>query len=138
MQFYGRKVLERQGLWQQISAGKECFSCQTTPNNWFTAVHHRETPDRILAGASDTGMVWATEALEALRLGKSVDQAQLPPQDSLRDEVAYAIGALTVGARQAAAARYLSFLATPQAQAAYAKYGFVNATAEELRLKAIP
>jgi ABC-type molybdate transport system substrate-binding protein len=138
MQFYGRKVLERHGLWQHISAGKECYSCQTTPNNWFTSVHHRETPDRILAGTSDTGIVWATEALEALRLGKSVDQVQLPPQDSLRDEVAYAIGALTTGPRQPAAARYLSFLATPQAQAAYAKYGFVNASAEELKLKLIP
>jgi ABC-type molybdate transport system substrate-binding protein len=138
MQFYGRKVLERHGLWQHISGGKECFSCQTTPNNWFTAVHHRETPDRILAGTSDTGIVWATEALEALRLGKSVDQVRLPPEDSLRDEVAYAIGALTAGPRQAAAARYLAFLAAPQAQAAYAKYGFVNATADELKLKPIP
>lgn len=138
MQFYGRKVLERHGLWQHISAGKDCFSCQTTPNNWFTAVHHRETPDRILAGTSDTGIVWATEALEALRLGKSVDQVQLPPQDSLREEVAYAIGALTAGPRQAAAARYLAFLATPQAQTAYANYGFVNGTPQELQLKPIP
>jgi ABC-type molybdate transport system substrate-binding protein len=42
MQFYTRKVLERHGLWQAISGGKECVSCQTTKNNWFTAVHHRE------------------------------------------------------------------------------------------------
>jgi ABC-type molybdate transport system substrate-binding protein len=138
MQFYGRKVLERHGLWQHVSAGKECFSCQTTPNNWFTAVHHRETPDRILAGSSDTGIVWATEALEARRLGKNVDQVTLPPADSLRDDVAYAIGALTTGRRQAAAARYLAFLATPAAQAVYAKYGFVNASREELALKPIP
>jgi len=138
MQFYGRKVLERHGLWQNISAGKECFSCQTTANNWFTAVHHRETPDRVLAGTSDAGIVWATEALEARRLGKSLDEVKLPPQDSLRDEVAYAIGSLAVGARQAAAARYLAFLATPAAHAAYAKYGFVNATPEELTLKPIP
>ena len=80
--------------------------------------------------------IWGGDRLS--RLGKSVDQVQLPPQDSLRDEVAYAIGALTIGPRQAAAARYMAFLATPQAQAAYAKYGFVNATADELRLKAIP
>lgn len=138
MQFYGRKVLERHGLWQHISGGKECYSCQTTANNWFTSVHHRETPDRILAGTSDTGIVWTTEALEARRLGKAVDEVKLPPQDSLRDEVAYAIGAMTAGPRQGAAARYLAFLATPQAQAAYAKYGFVNATSQELTLKPIP
>jgi hypothetical protein len=34
--------------------------------------------------------------------------------------------------------RYLGFLAAPEGQAVYAKYGFVNATAEELKLKPIP
>jgi len=138
MQFYGRKVLERHGLWPHVSGGKECFSCQTTPNNWFTSVHHRETPDRILAGQSDAGIVWMTETIEAQRAGKAIEAVQLPPQDSLRDEVAYAIGALDASPRRAAAMRYLAFLATPQAQAAYAKYGFVNATAEELELRPIP
>lgn len=138
MQFYGRKVLERHNLWSHVSAGKECFSCQTTPNNWFTAVHHRETPERILAGQSDTGIVWMTEAIEAQRDGKAIEAVQLPPQDSLREEVAYAIGPLDSSPRKAAAMRYLAFLATPQAQAAYAKYGFVNATAQELALKPIP
>lgn len=138
MTFYGRKVLERHGLWGHVSGGKECYSCQTTPNNWFTAVHHRETPDRILAGTSDTGIVWITEAIEAQRDGKSVDAVKLPPVDSLRDEVEYAIGALVNSPRKAAADRYLAFLKTPAAQAAYGKYGFVNASPEELRLKPIP
>ena len=138
MQFYGRKVLERHGLWQHVSGGKECFSCQTTANNWFTAVHHRETPERILAGTSDTGIVWITEAIEAQRDGKNVEAVQLPPQDSMRDDVAYAIGALTQSSRKAAADRYLAFLATPAARDAYSKYGFVAATPEELKLKPIP
>ncbi|MFG3756360.1 substrate-binding domain-containing protein, partial [Klebsiella pneumoniae] len=42
MQFYLRKVLERHGLWPAIAGGQECTGCQTTANNWFTAVHHRE------------------------------------------------------------------------------------------------
>lgn len=138
MQFYGRRVLERHGLWTHVSGGKECFSCQTTPNNWFTAVHHRETPDRILSGQSDTGIVWITEAIEAQREDKAVEAVKLPPQDSLRDEVAYAIGALEGSPRRAMAERYLAFLATPQAQAAYGKYGFVTATPQALRLKPIP
>jgi len=138
MQFYGRKVLERHGAWQHVSAGKECKSCQTTPNNWFTAVHHRETPQRILEGKSDTGIVWITEAMEAQREGKAVEAVQLPPQDSLRDEVAYAVCALNKGPRQATAARYLAFLATTQAQTAYANFGFVKASAQELTLKPIP
>jgi ABC-type molybdate transport system substrate-binding protein len=138
MQFYGRKVLERHGLWQHVSGGKECFSCQTTPNNWFTAVHHRETPDRILAGASDTGIVWITEAIAAQNANKAIEAVKLPPEDSLRDEVAYAVCALNHGPRQAMAGRYLAFLATPEAQAAYAKYGFVNASAQEIALRPIP
>jgi len=138
MQFYGRKVLERHGLWQAISGGKECFSCQTTPNNWFTAVHHRETPERIRDGKSDTGFVWVTEAIEAVRAEAPVEAVKLPPADSLRDEVAYAIGALTGSPRIGNAQRYLAFLATPAAQAAYAKYGFVSGSADELRLKPIP
>jgi ABC-type molybdate transport system substrate-binding protein len=138
MQFYARKVLERHGLWAYISGGKECVSCQTTPNNWFTAVHHRETPDLLKAGRTDAGIVWKTETLEALRDGAQVEGITLPPQDSLRDEVSYAIGALVGSRRADAAARYLAFLATPRGQAAYTSFGFVGASAQELALKPIP
>lgn len=138
MQFYGRRVLERYGLWQQLSAGKECFSCQTTPNNWFTAVHHRETPDRIRTGLSDVGIVWKTEAIEATREGADTDSVILPPEDSLRDEVSYAIGVLSGSPRKAAAMRYLAFLSSREAQGVYVSFGFVAATAEELKLKPIP
>lgn len=138
MQFYLKNVLERHGLWQQVSAGKLCASCQTTPNNWFTAVHHRETPDRIKAGTSDAGVVWKTEVGEALRNGAEVEGVALPVQDSLRNEVSYAIGALSNSRHQQAAADYLAFLATAAGQEAYAKYGFVSANEEELKLKPIP
>lgn len=138
MQFYGRKVLERHGIWNQISGGKECFSCQTTPNNWFTSVHHRETPERIRDGKSDAGIVWKTETLEAIRDGAQVDAVSLPAEDSLRNEVSYAIGSLTNSSRRAAAERYMRFLATREAQMAYAKFGFVNATADELKSRPIP
>jgi ABC-type molybdate transport system substrate-binding protein len=138
MQFYGRKVLERHGMWQGISAGKLCYSCQTTPNNWFTSVHHRETPDRIKAGTSDAGFVWKTESQEAVRVGAPVEGVVLPPEDSLRNEVAYAIGALTNSNRLAMAQKYLEFVRSPECQAAYAKFGFVNASADELQLKPIP
>jgi ABC-type molybdate transport system substrate-binding protein len=137
MQFYARKVLERHDLWQKISDGKECVSCQTTANNWFTAVHHRETPARILDGTSDAGIVWKTEVLEAQRRGANVDAVELPPSDSLRADVAYAIGVLTNSKHKEMADRYLAFVGGEAGQAAYAKFGFVNATAEELRPKPI-
>ena len=97
MQFYARKVLERHRLWQTISAGKECVLCQTTERNWFTQVHHRETPERIKAGASDAGIVWKTEVLEALRDGAQIEGIELPLEDSLRQEVSYVIGSLKDG-----------------------------------------
>jgi ABC-type molybdate transport system substrate-binding protein len=137
MQFYARKVLERHNIWQKISDGKECTACQTTTNNWFTAVHHRETPARILNGISDAGIVWKTEVLEAQRRGASVGAVELPPPDSLRDDVAYAIGVLTNSKHKQAADRYLAFVGSEAGQAAYAKFGFVNATADELRPKPI-
>ena len=138
MQFYARKVLERHGVWQEISSGKECVSCQTTERNWFTAVHHRETIDRIRAGVSDVGIVWKTEVLEALRAGEAIDGVELPLDDSLRQEVSYVIGEI-IGSRRAAAAKsYLTFLTTADGQNAYAKFGFVAATTDELLPKAIP
>ena len=137
MRFYGKKVLERNGLWQHVSGGKECSSCQTTPNNWFTSVHHRETPERILAGKSDTGIVWVTETMRAKQAGMKVDGVKLPPEDSLRDEVSYAIGALAKSPHKTTAERYLAFLATPAAQGAYASFGFVEAKADELKLRPI-
>ena len=138
MQFYARKVLERHGLWQAISANKECVSCQTTERNWFTAVHHRETPDRIKAGVSDAGIVWKTEVLEALRDGAPIEGVELPPEDSLRQQVSYAIGSLTSSPRRASAEAYLTFLRSAAGQEAYARFGFVKATADELVSRAIP
>jgi ABC-type molybdate transport system substrate-binding protein len=137
MQFYARKVLEQHGIWQKISGGKECASCQTTDNNYFTAVHHRETPERIRDAKADAGIVWKTEVLEAQRHGAEVDAVELPVSDSLRDEVSYAVGGLDNSNHKAAADRYLAFVASAAGQAAYAAFGFVNASPDELRLKPI-
>jgi ABC-type molybdate transport system substrate-binding protein len=138
MQRYARRVLEAHGIWDKISGGKECVSCYATPNNWFTAVHHRETPMHIKAGTSDAAIVWKIEVLAAVRDGARVEGVTLPPADSLRDEVSHSIGALSGSKRKDAVAKYLIFLASKDRHKAYAKFGFVPATAEELKLKAIP
>ena len=137
MQFYLRKVLEQRGLWQKISAGKECSGCATTENNWFTAVHHRETPARILAGQSDVGVVWKTEALEAVRNGSAIDIEPLPPDDSLIKEVSYVIGPLAAPQHPMRAEAFIRFLQSADGQDAYASHGFVKATGEELSLRPI-
>ena len=138
MQFYVRKVLERHGIWQTISGGKECVHCQTTNNNWFTAVHHRETPNRIVANQSDAGMVWKTEVLAAKRGGSAVDAVWLPDEDSLRTEVSYVIGILTGSEHRDAAEAFLNFLRSPIGQKAFAKFGFVTASDAELQARPIP
>jgi ABC-type molybdate transport system substrate-binding protein len=137
MQFYLRKVLEQRGLWEKISAGKECSGCATTDNNWFTAVHHRETPARILAGQSDVGVVWKTEALEALRNGSAVEIVRLPADQSMINEVFYAIGPLAQPQHPKQAEAFIRFLQSADGQDAYAKHGFVRATSEELSLRPI-
>jgi ABC-type molybdate transport system substrate-binding protein len=137
MQFYIREVLERHAIWQVISGGKECVSCQTTKNNWFTAVHHRETPDRIKTGQSDAGVVWRTEVLQARRDGADVDAVTLPDEDSLRAEVAYVIGAMNGSPHRVEADAFLAFLQSPRGQDAYAKFGFVKANEADLKLRTI-
>jgi len=137
MQFYIREVLERHAIWQVISGGKECVSCQTTKNNWFTAVHHRETPDRIKTGQSDAGVVWRTEVLQARRDGADVDAVTLPDEDSLRAEVAYVIGAMNGSPHRVEADAFLAFLQSPRGQDAYAKFGFVKASEADLKLRTI-
>jgi len=137
MQFYFRRVLEQHALWQKISAGKECSGCATTANNWFTAVHHRETPARILAGQSDVGVVWKTEGLEALHNGSAVEIVPLPADQSMVKEVFYAIAPLVQARHPKQAEAFIRFLQSPDGQDAYAKHGFVKATSDELSLRPI-
>lgn len=138
MTFYAKKVLQNHKLWDKVSGGKECKSCDPTPNVHFTSVHHREIPDGLKAGTVDVGIVWATETKNALEEGDAVLAVTLPPEDSLINEVSYAIGTLTSGKHQEAARKYLGFLQSDKGQDAYAKFGFVNASKTDLELKPIP
>ena len=52
--------------------------------------------------------------------------------------VGYAIGALKSGRNQDNARRYLEYLASDRAQEIYSKYGFVEASAENRKLRPIP
>ncbi|TSA10100.1 MAG: ABC transporter substrate-binding protein [Betaproteobacteria bacterium] len=138
MTFYARKVLINHKLWDKLSGGKECKSCDPAPNVHFTSVHHREIPDGLKAGTVDVGIVWATETKNALEEGHQVEAIPLPAADSLIDEVSYAIGALTNSRHKDAANRYLAFLQSDHGQNAYAKFGFLKATKADLEIKPIP
>lgn len=138
MTFYAKKVLIQHKLWDKLSGGKECKACAPSPNVWFTTVHHREIPEALKAGTTDVGIVWATETKNAQEEGAQIDKIVLPPQDSLINEVSYAVGVLNNATHTGAARQYLDFLKSPAGQAAYAKFGFVNASPADLNLKPIP
>ena len=104
---------------------------------WFTSRHHRETPLRIENGEADVGIVWTTEVAYAKSQGRGVEGVPIKAPYNMQDKVGYAIGALTDGRNQEAAQRFLKYLATDKAQSIYEKYGFVRATEEELKLKAL-
>lgn len=136
--FYIEPVLVRHGIWDKLTGGQQCKSCQATPTTYFTSVHHREIPAALKAGTTDAGIVWASEVGYARKMGVPDQGVPLPPQDSLVHEVAYAIGPLSDAAHPKAATAYLRFLASKAGQDVYARYGFIRATKADLRIRPIP
>lgn len=137
--FYGAEMLRDLGLYEKVTGNAECRGCWAVPGKtWFTKRHHRETPDRIEKGEADVGIVWTTEVVEAKKHGRKIDGVAIPAPLDKADKVGYAIGVLNTGRNPDNGARYLAYLATPEAQGIYAKYGFVSAAADELALKPIP
>ncbi|MDH3417285.1 MAG: substrate-binding domain-containing protein [Gammaproteobacteria bacterium] len=134
--FYGSEMLKDLGLHEKITGGAECKSCWAIEGKtWFTSRHHRETPDRIEKGEADVGIVWTTEVVHAKAEGRPIDGVAIPAPLNKIDKVNYAIGTMNNGRNTENAARYLSYLASDEAQAIYESYGFIRATSEELSLK---
>ncbi|MBT8002147.1 MAG: substrate-binding domain-containing protein [Rhodospirillales bacterium] len=137
--FYGSAMLKDAGLHEEVTGGAKCKGCWAIKDKtWFTSRHHRETPDRIEKGQADVGIVWTTEVIEAKKHGRKIDGVAIPAPLNKAEVGGYAIGALKSGRNQTNARKYLDYLATAAAQKIYAKYGFVSASASELKLKAIP
>jgi ABC-type molybdate transport system substrate-binding protein len=137
--FYGSEMLKDLGLHAKVTGGKECKSCWAVDGKtWFTSRHHRETPHRIENGEADVGIVWTTEIVEAKEAGRKIDGVAIPAPFNKQEKVAYAIGKLKEGRNQSNADLYLAYLATDDAQNIYAKYGFLKASSDGLKLKAIP
>ncbi len=134
--FYGSEMLKDLGLHEKVTGGAMCRSCWAVPGKtWFTSRHHRETPDRIEKGEADVGIVWTTEVVEAKKHGRKIDGVAIPAPYNKSDKVGYAIGKLKMAKNQSAADAFLSYLGRDEAQNIYAKYGFVPASASELKLK---
>jgi ABC-type molybdate transport system substrate-binding protein len=137
--FYGSEMLRDLGLYEKVTGNAECRECWAVPEKtWFTARHHRETPDRIERGIADVGIVWTTEVVEAKKEGRKIDGVAISAPLNKVDKVGYAIGVLNTGRNQDNGKAYLAYLATDDAQKIYESYGFIRANAEELALKPIP
>ena len=134
--FYGSEMLKDLGIHQKVTGGKECKSCWAVEGKtWFTSRHHRETPHRLENGEADVGIVWTTEVAYAKREGRPIDGVLIPAPYNKQDKVGYAIGPMLNGRNGANADIFLKYLATPAAQDIYADYGFLRASAEELKVK---
>ena len=136
--FYGSEMLKDLGIHKQVTNDAKCKSCWAVKDKvWFTSRHHRETPHRIENGKADVGIVWTTEVVHAKAEGRKIDGVSIPAPYNKQDKVAYAIGRLTDGKNTKNADRFIDYLATDDAQSIYAKYGFLKASKEELKRKAL-
>jgi len=134
--FYGSEMLRDLGIYEIVTGNAECKACWAIEGKtWFTARHHRETPDRIEKGEADVGIVWATEVVHAKAEGRPIGGVAIAPPLNKQDKVNYAIGIMTNGRNTDNAARYIAYLGTDSAQSIYEKYGFIRATTEELQPK---
>lgn len=137
--FYGAQMLKDLGIYDKVTGGAKCRSCWAVKDKtWFTSRHHRETPQRIEDGQADVGIVWTTEVVHGKANGRKIDGVSIPAPLNQQSRVGYAIGGLKSGRNLKNAQRFLVYLGTKEAQGIYAKYGFLSATADELKIKAIP
>jgi len=134
--FYGSEMLKDLGLYSKVTGDKECKACWAVPNKtWFTQRHHRETPDRIESGEADVGIVWTTEVAYAKSLGRKIEGVSIEAPFNKQEKVGYAIGQLSKGKNTKNAERFLAYLTTEDAQKIYEKFGFLRASADELKMR---
>lgn len=136
--FYGSEMLKDLGLYEKVTGDAKCKSCWAVKDKtWFTSRHHRETPHRIENGEADTGIVWTTEVAYAKRQGRPLEGVSIPAPYNKQAKVGYAIGPMLKARNMNNAKRFLQYLATKDAQNIYAGYGFVPASNDELKIKAL-
>lgn len=108
----GGDALDRMIMVTKVAAG-------TTT---ITTIHHRQTPMWLLQGKIDAGPVWITEAQYQERIHSGLVGVVIPLDVNVRGS--YEAAPFVNAPHAAAAAAFVQFLATPQAQAIYRSYGF--------------
>lgn len=93
----------------------------------LTQIHHRQTPMRIMQGKADAGVVWASEVRFQQKIGNPITGLAIP--DDVNTTAIYAAGVVHNAPHPAAAAAWIAYLKSDEAQAAYAEFGFRHYTA---------
>ncbi|MHB1844086.1 MAG: molybdate ABC transporter substrate-binding protein [Deltaproteobacteria bacterium] len=88
----------------------------------LTRIHHRETPLAVLRGRADAGVVWRTEALFQRQLGHAVELVEIPAAQNATG--IYQAAVVPGAPHPQAAAAFVQFLASPEARAILARFGF--------------
>lgn len=92
-------------------------------STYLTRIHHRESPLRVLTGASDAAPVWSTEAyFQQQILHHPVETVAIPPEQNAVET--YTAARLKQAPHEQAAKDFMTFLKSPEAQQVYRKYGF--------------
>ncbi len=91
-------------------------------STYVTEIHHRQTPMRILTGQSDAGVTWASEVVFQQKIGNALAGVNIPEAQNING--VYSAAILKNAAHREAAAAWLKFLTSTEAQKAYALYGF--------------
>lgn len=94
----------------------------TDGTNVLTEIHHRQTPMRILEGHADAGVTWASEVQFQQQIGNPITGVEIPAAEN--STAVYAAGMLLDAPHPEAAAQWLAYLKTPDAQAAFHQFGF--------------
>lgn len=90
--------------------------------NVLTEIHHRQTPMRILQGHADAGVTWASEVQFQQQIRNPITGIEIPAAEN--STAIYAAGILPDAPHPEAAAQWLAYLKTPEAQAAFHRFGF--------------
>jgi ABC-type molybdate transport system substrate-binding protein len=88
----------------------------------LTEIHHRQTPMRIMSKQVDTGVTWASEVRFQESIGNPIQGVEIPANQNAA--AIDAGGVMKNAPHPAAAAQWLAFLKSPEAQAVYHQYGF--------------
>lgn len=88
----------------------------------LTEIHHRQTPMRVMSGQVDAGVTWASEVRFQQSIGNPVKGVEIPR--ALNTTAIYAGGVMADAPHPEAAALWLAFLKSDEAQGIYHQFGF--------------